>query len=141
MAIAYFDASAFVKLVVDEEGSDLAAMIWDRCDAAVASRLVIVEVCAALSAAARNNTLAERRRSAATALALEFWTGVRVIELSSAVAASASLLAHHHSLKGADAVHLASALTVGGSDLVMATWDRRLAMATRAESTSVVPTF
>ena len=39
MAIVYFDSSDFVKLVVEEEGSDLAAALGDGCDAAVSSRL------------------------------------------------------------------------------------------------------
>ena len=39
MAVVYFDSSAFVKLLVEEVGSDLAAKLWDVCDAAVASRL------------------------------------------------------------------------------------------------------
>ena len=51
MTIVYFDSSAFVKPVVDEDGSDLAAAQWDGCDAAVSSRLTYPEVCAALAAA------------------------------------------------------------------------------------------
>ena len=39
MAIVYFDSSAFVKLVVEEDGSDFAADLWDGCDAAVSSKL------------------------------------------------------------------------------------------------------
>ena len=35
MSLVYFDSSAFVKLVVDEDGSDLAAALWDGCDAAL----------------------------------------------------------------------------------------------------------
>ena len=38
MSLVYFDASAFVKLLAEEPGSDLAAQLWDGCDAAVASR-------------------------------------------------------------------------------------------------------
>ena len=53
MAIVYFDSSAFVKLVVEEEGSDLAAALWDGCDVAVSSRLAYPEVRAALAAAGR----------------------------------------------------------------------------------------
>ena len=41
MAIVYFDSSALVKLVVDEDGSDLAAELWDGCDAALSSRLAV----------------------------------------------------------------------------------------------------
>ena len=33
MTIVYFDSSAFIKLLVDEDGSDLAALLWDGCDA------------------------------------------------------------------------------------------------------------
>ena len=36
MPLVYFDSSALVKLVVAEEGSDLAAELWDSCDAALA---------------------------------------------------------------------------------------------------------
>lgn len=57
MAIVYFDSSAFVKLLVDEEGSELAAALWDGCDAAASSRLAYPEVCAALAAAGRSRRL------------------------------------------------------------------------------------
>ena len=39
MTIVYFDSSAFVKLVVEEDGSEVAATLWDGCAAAVSSRL------------------------------------------------------------------------------------------------------
>ena len=44
MALIYFDSSAFVKLVVEEEGSDVAAALWDGCDAALSSCLAYAEV-------------------------------------------------------------------------------------------------
>lgn len=34
MSIVYFDSSAFVKLIVDEDGSELAAALWDGAGAA-----------------------------------------------------------------------------------------------------------
>jgi predicted nucleic acid-binding protein len=40
VVLFYFDSSAFVKLLVEEEGSDFAVDMWDGCDAAVSSRLV-----------------------------------------------------------------------------------------------------
>lgn len=39
MVLVYFDSSAFVKLLVEEEGSELAASLWDGCDAATKSRV------------------------------------------------------------------------------------------------------
>ncbi len=59
MALVYFDSRALVKLVVQEEGSDLAAELWDSCDAALASRLAYPEVRAALAAASRNHDLSD----------------------------------------------------------------------------------
>lgn len=44
MAIVYFDSSALVKLLVEEDDSDIAAALWDGCDAAVSNRLAYPEV-------------------------------------------------------------------------------------------------
>ena len=33
MTIVYFDSSAFVKLLVEEDGAQVAAALWDGCDA------------------------------------------------------------------------------------------------------------
>jgi predicted nucleic acid-binding protein len=41
MSLVYFDASAFVKLLAEEDGSELAAELWDGCDSALSSRLLI----------------------------------------------------------------------------------------------------
>jgi predicted nucleic acid-binding protein len=65
VTLAYFDSSAFVKLLAEEEGSGLAAELWDGCDAALASRLAYPEVRAALAAAARNHDLTETELNAA----------------------------------------------------------------------------
>ncbi|MGH9055529.1 MAG: type II toxin-antitoxin system VapC family toxin, partial [Acidimicrobiales bacterium] len=65
MPLVYFDSSAFVKLVVDEAGSDLAAAMWDGCDDALSSRLAYPEVRAALAAAGRSRDLDEDELTAA----------------------------------------------------------------------------
>ncbi|MGH3156969.1 MAG: hypothetical protein ACRDNF_10390 [Streptosporangiaceae bacterium] len=39
MPLVCFGSSALAKLLVEEAGSDLAAELWDGCDAAVSSRL------------------------------------------------------------------------------------------------------
>src|ERR1035437_3695979 len=64
MTIVYFDSSAFVKVVVEGDGGEVAATLWDGCDAAVSSRLAYPEVRAALAAAGRAHRLdlAEQRR-------------------------------------------------------------------------------
>ena len=126
MPLVYFDASALVKLLTEEPGSDLAAELWDGCDAAVASRLAYPEVCAALAAAGRNHDLTEHELIAAGQTWREYWAAIRPVELTTAVGQHAGRLTRSHALRGADAVHLASALAVGDPGLVMAVWDRRL---------------
>jgi uncharacterized protein len=139
VALVYFDSSAFVKLVVEEEGSDIASALWDGCDAAVSSRLSYPEVCAALAAAHRNHDLDHRGFVAASRDWEEFWQATRPVEFTAEVERHAGELARRRALRGADAVHLASALAVGAQDLVVAVWDRRLHEGAIAERLNTAP--
>lgn len=125
MTLVYFDLSALVKLIVDEEGSDVAAALWDGCDAAGSSRLAYPEVRAALAAARDHRIDAPSLRSARESWET-FWSATRPVELTATVERAAGQLADTHTLGGADAVHLASALALGLPDLVVAAWGRRL---------------
>ena len=139
MALVYFDSSALVKLVVEEPGTDLAAELWDGCDAALSSRLAYPEVRAALAAAGRNHDLDEDEVSAAQEAWEEFWAAVRPVELTPEVERSAGDLAQQHFLRGAEAVHLASAMAVEAPQLIVAVWDHRLHTAVTAERLLVIP--
>jgi uncharacterized protein len=139
MAIVYFDAGALVKLLTEETGSELAAQLWDGCDAPVSSRLAYPEVRAALAAAGRNHDLDEASLDTAEADWEEYWAAVRPVELTEAVERQAGQLARRHALRGADAVHLASALAIGDPGLVIAVWDRRLHSGATAAGLRVAP--
>lgn len=129
MSIVYFDSSAFVKLLVEEDGSDLAAALWDGCDAAVSSRLAYPEVHAALGAAGRAHRLGADEQHEAQVMWDEYWAATREVQLTENIAHHAGQLATAHALGGADAVHLASVLAIGVRDTVFAVWDRRLGIA------------
>jgi len=137
--LVYFDSSAFVKLLVEEAGSDVAAELWDGSDAAVASRLAYPEVRAALAAAARNHDLADHDVDAAEQAWDSYWAATRPVGLTAAVEQHAGQLARSHALRGADAVHLASALAISDPDLVVAVWDRRLHAGALAAGLRVAP--
>jgi predicted nucleic acid-binding protein len=137
--LVYFDASAFVKLLTSEPGSDLAAALWDGCDAAMSSRLAYPEVRAALAAAARNHDLNAKQLAAAEHDWDKFWAATRPVELTAAVEQHAGYLAKTYALRGADAVHLASAQAVGDSELIIAVWDRRLHAGAQAAGYRVAP--
>src|SRR4051794_18658370 len=126
MGLVYFDSSALVKLVVEELGTDLASELWDGCDAALSSRLAYPEVRAALMASHRNSELTANGLRAAEAAWEQFWAAVRPVELTPRVELRAGALAARRALRGADAVHLASALAVGSPEVVVAVWDRQL---------------
>jgi uncharacterized protein len=139
VALVYFDASAFVKLLAEEAGSELAAKLWDGCDAALSSRLAYPEVRAALAASARNHDITAIEHDAAERDWDGYWAATRPVELTAAVERHAGRLAREHALRGADAVHLASALAIGDPDLIVAVWDRRLHAAAQAAGCRVAP--
>lgn len=139
MALIYFDSSAFVKLVVEETGSDLVADMWDGCDAALSSRLAYPEVRAALAAAGRNHDLDDEDLTAAEEAWEDYWIATRPVELTARVEQQAGQLARRYALRGADAVHLASALAIGDPDLIVAVWDQRLHAGVRAADLRVAP--
>ena len=135
----YFDSSAFVKLVVEEDGSDLAATLWDACDAAVSSRLAYPEVRAALAAAGRAHRLDPADQARAEAAWEDYWAATRAVELTERVTAHAGELASQHALPGADAVHLASVLAVGAADALFAGWDQRLRAGAQSAGVQLAP--
>lgn len=139
VALVYFDSSALVKLVVEENGSDLAAAMWDGCDAALSSRLAYPEVCAALAAAGRNHDLHKTDLVSAERAWDDHWAEIRPVELTAPVERHAGQLARTHGLRGADAMHLASALVIGDPDLVVAVWDERLHAGVRTAHLRVAP--
>jgi predicted nucleic acid-binding protein len=139
VALVYFDSSALVKLVLDEVGSDIAAALWNACDVALSSRLAYPEVCAALAAAERNHDLTASEAAAAASDWEVFWGSMRPVELSADVERRAGSLAVRHQLRGADAVHLASALALGSPGVIVAVWDKRLHTGAAAVGLAVAP--
>jgi predicted nucleic acid-binding protein len=139
LSLAYFDSSALVKLVVAEDGSDLASALWDGCDAALSSRLAYPEVRAALAAAHRSRDIDDDAYVVASEEWETFWGSVRPVELTATVSRHAGDLVHRRALRGAHAIHLASALAIDSPDLIVAVWDRLLHAGATAEHLLVAP--
>lgn len=110
--ITYVDTSTLLKLLIQEDGSEQAALIWDSADVLVSATLVMVEARAALAAAERSGrlTLVEHRR-ATRSLELLF-DSLTQVEVSKDLVEMAADLAEQESLRGYDAVHLAASLLV-----------------------------
>jgi predicted nucleic acid-binding protein len=127
-----------VKLVVTEQGSELAAELWKTRHPAASSVLSYPEGRAALAAARRAGRLSAgaHRRSLDDFEATH--DELLVIGVDTALARHAGELAEELGLRGYDAVHLASALALGASTALV-TWDTELARAGADVGCAVAP--
>ena len=92
-----------------------------------------------MAAAGRAGRLEPAELRRADAAWGEFWAATRAVELTDAVAVHAGELAGRYSLRGADAVHLASMLAIGAGDILFAVWDQRLRAGAAAAGAHLVP--
>lgn len=122
-----------------EDGSELADELWEVATLKVSSQLIYPEGRAALAAAARVGRIGARALDRAVAHLEEVVSSVRRIGIDEALAHEAGRLAQEHALRGYDAVHLATALSVEDPKLVIVTWDGDLARAALRCRRSVAP--
>ena len=127
MSIAYLDSSALVKLIVREaETSALEADLAER-DGLVTSSLAMVE-CRRAAGRAGNRRVLQRLDDVLEAVYLLDLT-TRVLE------AAASL--RPAPVRSLDAIHIATAISVGDADLDLITYDDRMAEAASANGLRV----
>lgn len=118
---AYLDASAAMRrLLKFRSGHELIREVWDEADDVVTVTLTHPEVYAALAAARRNRHLTERALERALTAWGELSAQLSLVVLDEPLARSAGKLARLHSLRGADAVHLAAAHASGCDVLLSA---------------------
>lgn len=67
------------------------------------------------------------------------WPAFSVVEVDQDLVERSAALALNLELRSLDALHLAAALVLPRDDLVIATWDRRLHVASRADGLAVLP--
>lgn len=116
--ILVLDASAAVKLVLDEIGSDQVRRLWDENLAIVAPSILGAEVAAAIRAAGRDG----RVTGADTDAAQRSWTSllddIDLLAVDADLVERARKLAATRSVRGMDAVYLAAALRLGEAGVV-----------------------
>ena len=136
--IIYLDTSAFVKLVIDEDGADLARRWFDEASLATSSVITLPEACSALARRASSKAAADGRLDDWLSELDARWTRTARVRVDERVAGR---LAVEHSLRGMDAVHLGAAVAVRERALTrsrtaivtVATFDRRLLEAAERE--------
>jgi predicted nucleic acid-binding protein len=131
----YVDASALVKLYVEEAGSPAVAGEVERADAVITVRVTYAEARAAMARHRREGGLTTPALRRAVRQLDGDWCTYNLVEVSESLVRRAGGLAERHALRAHDAVQLAAALDVrdAGADLGFACFDDRLARAAARE--------
>jgi len=116
-----------VKLVVAENGSEVAAELWGSAYPAASSILAYPEGRAALAAARRLDRLGADEHRAALTDFEEIYADLTTIGVDHELAVRAGKHTEDLELRGYNSIHLATALELGDDEVVLVTWDRDLA--------------
>jgi len=106
---AYFDASALVKMYVQETHSIQVAALYESLDIATCHNVGFVEVRAALAMARRLHRLSDTQHAQQIVHFTTDWESVSTMTADHPLLLRAVQLAEGFSLRGYDALHLASA--------------------------------
>jgi predicted nucleic acid-binding protein len=140
--IVFFDTSAMVKRYFAETGSEAVTELWSSATLVVASQLLHAEMIATFSRKLREEpSSADTITQLQQAFRADFLSLTR-IAIDDDVHRRVDAILGRHPLRGADAVHLASALLahhVLQEQITFACADARLVDAARAEGLLIAP--
>lgn len=108
--ILYCDTSALIKLYVEEIHSTTVAEAIAEADAVATSLLAYPETRATLARAQRDKRLRPSDFRQALTQFQQDWSSYVVLDTHQTLMLHAGELAERHALRGADAIHLASAI-------------------------------
>lgn len=114
-----------------EPWSDLVRSVMAEAGAWIACRIGYIEIVRALAIKHGAGRAIDR-------FAAE-WKSMTIVEVDRRLVESAAVIAVEERLRTLDSLHLAAALLWHRSDLVLATWDRRLWEAARRRGFDVLP--
>lgn len=140
--IVYFDTSALVKRYLIEADSPVVEDLWNKSVRAVASEILYDEMAATFARKKRDVPAeVENVERAHTTFRTE-WLSMRRVAVNDDVHQRVEELLTRHGLRGADAIHLASATLVRDAlqqPIIFACADTKLATAAHAEGLDIVP--
>jgi predicted nucleic acid-binding protein len=126
----YADSSSILKLFLDEPGSGTARNLVTMADSLVTSIVAWPEIRAGLARASRDHRISPAEYDQTLALlSNDIWPRFEVVGLEDSLAFQAGNLATEYFLRGFDAIHLASAITLRETlveTITFASFDDRL---------------
>ena len=132
----YLDTSALIKRFVTETGSETVTALLEKSGPVVIAKLAFAEVHAGLKRKHREGFLSGRDYTLSVRQFEADWESYIRVDLHDEILRLARDLIRKHPLRGFDAIHLASALSVKrvtGEDLPFAAADTRLLRAAASE--------
>jgi predicted nucleic acid-binding protein len=121
--LAFFDSSAFVKRYVAEEGTEAVLSICDRASEIGLSGIALPEIISAFCRLRREGTISDVQYRQLKSSLLTDIEDAAVCDLTPLVLAHAMASLEANVLRGMDALHIGSALTLKADVFVSA--DRR----------------
>lgn len=134
--ILYLDTSSLVKLYVEEQGSQVVEELVKISEVTATSLVAYAEARAAFARRNREGAFTPEEYGRLTAFFNQDWDNYLIIRLTNEVVRLAGDLSEKHALRGFDAIHLSSALTLGksiSSPVFFSCFDRRLQEASLIE--------
>lgn len=138
--ILYLDTSALVKLYVEEMGSQEVERAVEKSRIVSTSRVAYVEARAGIARKYREGELSKEEHDQVVEDLIRDWDNYFIVEVSESVAKLGGPLTERQSLRGFDAIHLASALLLRNRtrlDVSFSCFDERLKAAAEAEGLMV----
>lgn len=136
--ITYFDTSALLPLLLDEEGSTTAREVWTEAEQTACATIAYAEARAALARAVRMGRLAATDLPDAVDEFELIYDQLGRIDIQEPLVRRAGQLAQDHALRGYDAVHLAAAESINGDQTVLIAGDADLLGAAQAIGVAVL---
>ena len=134
--MTYLDTSALIKRFIEEEGSGVVRTLMRQPGSVATAKVAYVEVYAGLGRRRRAGDLSPKDHRVACTQFERDWPGYIRVDLADEILSLARDIIQRHPLRGFDAVHLASALSIRQGleeDLQFVAADERLLRAATAE--------
>jgi len=142
--ICYFDTSALIKLYVEEAGSKQVKDYAQKSLLVATSRVAYAEARAAFARAWREDVLEASNYREAVSYFKEEWPTYFALDVSDSVLQRLDTIIEKYPLRGFDALHLASAMTLSKrfmhEDMIVGCWDARLWDCFQQEGFTLIPT-
>jgi len=134
--ILYLDTSSLVKLYVEEEESSRVADLVRSSKVTGTSLIAYTEARAAFARRFRENAFTLREYKRLTSSFDEDWDNYLIVRVTKELVRQAGDLAEKHGLRGFDAIHLSSAVTLReelSTRIIFSCFDEKLQIASHVE--------